>query len=151
MKHSIVEEVRAFNRFYTGIIGLLDQYILDSSFTLPEARVLYEVYHREGILAGEIIATLNMDKGYLSRMLDQFEQKRLITKARSAKDGRSVHISLTAKGKKEFEKLNQASRDQIKNILALLPEEECDRLLQHLSEVKKILSKVATGAELQPI
>ncbi|HWK04181.1 MAG TPA: MarR family winged helix-turn-helix transcriptional regulator [Puia sp.] len=141
MKPTVVEEIRAFNRFYTGIIGLLDQYLLKSEFTLPEARVLYEIYHHDAILAGEIIATLNMDKGYLSRMLDTFDQKRLISRNRSARDGRSVHISLTAKGKKEFEKLNQASRDQMKNMLALLPEEDGDKLLLHMAAIKQILSK----------
>src|SRR5882762_4905410 len=108
-----VDEIRSFNRFYTNIIGLLDRYILHSSYTLPEARILYEIYHREGILAGEIIAVMDIDKGYLSRMLLQFEKKKLVSKKRSVSDGRSTHLFLTAKGKNEFEALNNASHAQI--------------------------------------
>jgi len=77
MKQAIIDEIRAFNRWYTGIIGLLDRHLLNSSFSLPEARVLYELYHRDGIQAGEITALLGLDKGYLSSMLDQFVKKAL--------------------------------------------------------------------------
>jgi len=141
MKQGAVEGVRAFNRFYTGIIGVLDRYLLNSAFSLPEARVLFELYHREGILAGEIITLLGIDKGYLSRILDQLLRNKLIVRRRSARDRRSMPISLTAKGRKEFEALNLASDAQIANILVALPEGDVDRLLQHMDEIKKILSK----------
>jgi DNA-binding MarR family transcriptional regulator len=141
MKQETVEGVRAFNRFYTGIIGVLDRYILHSAFSLPEARVLFEIYHREGILAGEIIAVLDIDKGYLSRILDQFLRNKLIVRRRSARDGRSMPISLTVKGRNEFEALNRASDAQIKDILVALPEGDDIRLLLHMDEIKKILSK----------
>jgi DNA-binding MarR family transcriptional regulator len=141
MKQGAVEGVRAFNRFYTGIIGVLDRYILNSAFSLPEARVLFELYHQEGILAGGIITLLGIDKGYLSRILDQFLRNKLIVRRRSARDGRAMPISLTAKGQKEFEALNRASDAQIRDILIALPEGDVDRLLQHMDEIKKILSK----------
>lgn len=144
MEQMIVEEVRSFNRFYTRVIGLLDQYILNSEFTLPEARVLYELYHRQHSLAAEMAAALDMDKSYLSRMLDQFEQKKLIRKQRSTVDGRSVYIALTAKGEKAFEKLNEASHGQIKRILESLSAADCHQLLQQMSGMRKILSG-ATG------
>src|SRR5438445_432480 len=100
MEQKKVTAIRAFNRFYTNIIGLLDRHLLHSTFSLPEARVLYELYYREGLLAGDIVSALKMDKSYLSRMLDQFSRKKLITRSRSATDARAVLISLTAKGRK---------------------------------------------------
>jgi len=139
MKQTIIDEVRAFSRWYTGIIGLLDGHVLDSTFSLPEARVLYELYHQDGIQAGEIIALLGLDKGYLSRMLDQFGKKTLIVRKRSAEDGRVQHIHLTAKGRKEFEALNRASVAQVEGLLAPLQETDRVRLVHHMNEIKRII------------
>src|SRR6185503_12514815 len=121
MKQKVVDEVRAFSRFYTEVIGLLDRYILNSPFSLPEARIMYELYHRNGVQAGEITTLLGLDKGYLSRMLDQFTRKGLITRRRSAEDGRAQHIFLTPKGKEAFEQMNKASDGQVKEILRQVP------------------------------
>lgn len=141
MKEKYIMEIRAFNRFYTGIIGLLDKYILNSRYSLPEVRILYELYHQENLTASDIIASVNIDKGYLSRLLRHFEKKKMISKRRSSDDGRAAHLYLTNTGKKEFEVLNEASNKQIRNILEDLTEESCNRLVQHMQEIKKILSK----------
>lgn len=139
MKRTIIEEIRAFNRWYTGVIGLLDDVILESSFSLPEARILYELYHREGIQAGEITAMLGIDKGYLSRMLDQFTRQQLIVRKRSTEDGRVQHIFLTAKGRTAFEALNQASITQVEGMLAPLPAGNREKLVHHMNEIKRII------------
>ncbi len=139
MKQKTVDDVRAFNRWYTEVIGLLDRYILHSAFNLPEARILYELYHRNGIQAGELTTMLALDKGYLSRLLDAFTKKGLIVRRRSAEDGRVQHIFLTAKGRKAFEGLNEASDKQVKELLASLPEEDGERLVYHMNEIKKII------------
>jgi DNA-binding MarR family transcriptional regulator len=139
MHQKHIDEVRAFNRFYTDVIGLVDRYILNSSYTLPEVRILYELYHHENITASDIISFFTIDKGYLSRILFQFEKKKLISKKRSVEDGRSVYIFLTAKGKKEFEVLNQASHNQIRDLLGMLSPKDCDNLLEHMSAITKIL------------
>lgn len=140
MKQRVVDEVRAFSRFYTEVIGLLDRYVLNSAFSLPEARILYELYHRDGIQAGDISTFLGLDKGYLSRMLDHFSRKGLITRRRSAEDGRVQHIFLTTKGREAFEALNKASDRQVKEILQQVPDEECERLAHHMNEIKKIIT-----------
>jgi DNA-binding MarR family transcriptional regulator len=140
MKQRVVDEVRAFSRFYTAVIGLLDRHVLDSAFSLPEARIMYELYHRDGIQAGEIATLLGLDKGYLSRMLDQFARKGLITRKRSAEDGRAQHIYLTAKGREAFEALNKASDKQVKEMLQKVPDEDGDRLVHHMNEIKKIIT-----------
>lgn len=139
MKRTIIEEIRAFNRWYTGVIGLLDDVILESSFSLPEARILYELYHREGIQAGEITAMLGIDKGYLSRILDQFTRQQLIVRKRSTEDGRVQHIFLTAKGRTAFEALNQASITQVEGMLAPLPAGDREKLVHHMNEIKRII------------
>src|SRR5262245_32595860 len=105
MNASQVREIRAFNRFYTGVIGLLNQHVLESRYTLPEVRVLYEVYHHDQITAREITAQLAMDKGYLSRLIKTFERKKMVRRIWSEKDARHAHLSLTAAGRKEFERL----------------------------------------------
>ena len=145
MDQNPVDAIRAFNRFYTNIIGLLDRHLLHSTFSLPEARVLYELYHHEGLLAGDIVSTLKMDKSYLSRMLDQFSRKQLITRSRSATDARAVHIFLTAKGKKEAEALGRASNNQISGIIAGLQEKQTARLVHHMQEIQKILGALTVG------
>jgi len=80
-----IQSVRDFNRFYTNIIGLLDRHILDSTYSLPEARVLFELNQQESCTAREILGVIKMDKSYLSRMLAQFESNGLIRKKTSAK------------------------------------------------------------------
>src|ERR1700754_1686341 len=124
MQPKILADIRAFNRYYTSILGLLDRHLLNSAFSLPEARILYELSQREGVQASGIIESLGIDKGYLSRILDQFATQKLIIKKRSEADGRLMHIYLTEKGRKEFDKLNRASDDQLKQLLAGLREEE---------------------------
>ncbi len=144
MTQQHIDEIRSFNRFYTGIIGLLNGYILNSNYTLPEVRILYELYHQENSTASEIISSLKIDKGYLSRILLHFEKKKMISKIRSKQDKRSTIMSLTAKGQKEFESLNMASNNQIKKILERLSKEDCDKLLYHMSQIKKIFSESET-------
>jgi DNA-binding MarR family transcriptional regulator len=140
MEQKTVDAIRAFNRFYTNILGLLDRHLLHSPFSLPEARVLYELYHREGLLAGDIVSTLKMDKSYLSRMLDQFNRKKLITRRRSVTDARAVHVFLTTKGKKEAEALGRASNDQIAGILAGLSDKQVGQLVYHMQEIQGIMN-----------
>lgn len=134
-----IAAVRSFNRFYTGIIGLLDRYILHSHYTLPEARILYELYHRSQLQATDLINLLDIDKGYLSRQLLHFEKKKLLTRSRSAEDGRVMFISLTSKGRQEFEDLNAASEAQIRDLLTQLPEDQQDLLINHMNAITKIL------------
>jgi DNA-binding MarR family transcriptional regulator len=141
MKETHIKEIRAFNRFYTDIIGLLDEHVLDSSYSLPEVRVMYELYHQKIITASDIISIFHIDKSYLSRILRHFENKKLIIKKRSKEDGRSVYISLTVQGRKEFELLNETSSKQIKQLLKDLSAPDCELLIKNMNEIKNILLK----------
>jgi DNA-binding MarR family transcriptional regulator len=141
MKQSFTKDIRAFNRFYTNIIGLLDGHILNSNYSLPEVRIMFELYHNSGLTASDIIALLHIDKGYLSRILRRFEKAKLITKVTSSSDKRSTSIGLTAKGKKEFEVLDIASNKQVEEVFGSLNESECITLIQKFTEIQQILNR----------
>jgi DNA-binding MarR family transcriptional regulator len=83
-----------------------------------------------------------MDKGYLSRMLKKFEKKKMIKKVISADDKRIIYITLSNYGKSEFEKLNQASNNQVDSILSRLTDKECKELIEKMNSIKIILNKV---------
>ena len=96
---------RAFNRFYTRKLGVLDQQLLKSPYSLSEARVMYELAHRGELAAKEIGAELGLDPGYLSRIVQNFDEKGLIARKPLASDRRQVRLSHTAKGRQVFAKL----------------------------------------------
>src|SRR6202158_5277141 len=113
-----ISAVRAFNRFYTRKLGVLDQQLLKSPFSLSEARVLYELAHREDLAAKEIGIELGLDSGYLSRIIQNFDENGLITRKPLPADRRQYRLSLTAKGRQAFAKLNRSSHDEVAAMLA---------------------------------
>src|SRR5215470_19939998 len=94
-----IAAVRAFNRFYTRKLGVLDQHFGQSPFSLSEARVLYELAHADDLAAKEIGVELGLDPGYLSRIVQSFDEKGLITRTPLPADRRQYQLSLTAKGR----------------------------------------------------
>jgi DNA-binding MarR family transcriptional regulator len=141
MNSELVKQVRAFNRFYTNIIGLLDKHVLNSEYSLPEVRIMFELYHNSNLTASDIITLIDIDKGYLSRILKKFERSKLIYKAASETDRRTIFLQLSTKGRKEFEVLNKASDTQIESLLKNLSNEECQELTQRMSGIQKLLTK----------
>jgi DNA-binding MarR family transcriptional regulator len=141
MKKQTIEEVRAFNRIYTVFMGILNKSYLKSNFSLIEVRVMHAANNKDGIMPSEIVALLNIDKSYLSRIVASLEKRNIIIKTKSPKDGRSVRISITEFGQKEFEKLNQASNVQIEGLLSTLNERDCEQLIKSMSEIRMILEK----------
>src|SRR6188508_3317851 len=100
-----VQAVRAFNRFYTRKLGVLDQQLMKSPYSLSEARVLYELANREDLSAKEIGTELGLDAGYLSRIVQKFDEAGLITSKPLPSDRRQNRLSMTAKGRQAFAKL----------------------------------------------
>ena len=137
----LIDKIRSFNRFYTNVIGLLDQHFLDSPFSLTEGRVLYEIRHTEDCSAKKIREKISIDEGYLSRILDIFRKKGLITKAPSPEDGRLYIIKLTDKGRKEFASLNDHSDKLISKIIEKLSEEEREELVSMTEGIRHLLSR----------
>jgi DNA-binding MarR family transcriptional regulator/GNAT superfamily N-acetyltransferase len=134
-----IETLRRFNRFYTRHIGLLDEGLLQSPFSLTEARVIYELAQHEATTATELGQDLGLDAGYLSRILGRFQKGSLIVKRRSENDGRQVILSLTEVGKEAFAMLDARSRDQIEAMLAELSAEDQTRLASAMRTIEGLL------------
>jgi DNA-binding MarR family transcriptional regulator/N-acetylglutamate synthase-like GNAT family acetyltransferase len=134
-----VAGVRRFNRFYTRQIGVLQEHVLRSPFSLTEARVIYEVAHHEETTATELSQELSLDTGYLSRTLSSFQKRGLIRKTPSRTDGRQSVLSLTERGREAFAKLNAASRHEISAMLGALSAERQDRLLKAMHAIEALL------------
>jgi DNA-binding MarR family transcriptional regulator/GNAT superfamily N-acetyltransferase len=141
-----IAAVRRFNRFYTRHVGLLQEELLHSGFSLAEARLLYELANREPMTATALAAALNLDAGYLSRILRRFGELNLISKKRIPNDGRQSLISITARGRKAFAPLNKSSHDQVAAMLTRLSEREQSRLLAAMTTVEGLLQPSAPEA-----
>jgi DNA-binding MarR family transcriptional regulator len=137
----LITRIRSFNRFYTNIIGLLDQHFLDSPFSLTEGRVLYEICNTEDCSAKKIRTNIVIDEGYLSRVLDNFVKRSLIEKTPSPEDGRLRIIVPTEKGKQEFSNLNDNSNQLISRMIERLSAEERAELLNKMEGIRALLEK----------
>jgi DNA-binding MarR family transcriptional regulator len=136
-----INEIRSFNRFYTSIIGVLDKHILNSSYSLTEVRILFEIYNNPFSTARKITNFLQVDEGYISHAIKKLIKDGLIMKNKSESDGRTYFLSLTEKGKKQFSILNEESDSSIKELINPLSEEEINNLVLYFSAIKQILSK----------
>jgi DNA-binding MarR family transcriptional regulator/GNAT superfamily N-acetyltransferase len=133
-----IDAVRRFNRFYTLQIGALRKGFLDSPFSLPEARVLYEVAQRDNATASEIATALHLDQGYLSRLLRQFEKRGLVTRKTSAADARRSHLALTTRGKNAFSPLDTRSQRDAATLLKTLPDADQKQLVRAMATIETL-------------
>ena len=143
-----IAAVRRFNRIYTRKIGVLEQHLLESPFTLTEARVLFELAHRGGALAKEIGADPGLDAGYLSRIVQAFTEQGLITRKPVPADRRQFELALTAKGKQAFSRLERASHDEVSKMIAALPAGGGQRLVAAMTTIERLLDNPATRPEV---
>ena len=134
-----ISEIRAFNRFYTRQLGVLGQRLLESPFSLSEARVLYELAHRDSMAAKEIGAELDLDPGYLSRIVQKFDDDGLISRKPSPADGRRQQLSLTGKGRQAFAKLDRRSHDDVVRTLRPLSDVDQRRLTAAMATIETLL------------
>ncbi len=141
MEKSIINNIRAFNRYYTNLIGVLDQGYLETQYTLTEARILFEISQKGKIDTSGIIDALLIDKSYLSRVLKKFEKNNLITKSKSGKDARASQILLTEKGLAELRMLNILANKKLEGLLKDLHSTDIKQLAQHMNSIIKILNK----------
>lgn len=133
-----VNEIRAFNRFYTRKIGVLDG-MASRPFSLAEARVLYELAHREQPTATDIRKELGLDAGYLSRIIREFERQKLVARTQSKTDERQKFLSLTAKGQKVFAPLDERSNRDVAAMIEKLAPAERRRLLDAAQAIRTLL------------
>ena len=141
-----IEALREFNRFYTRRIGVLHEGLLDTKFSLTESRLLWELAHRGSTTAAVLARELELNPGYLSRLLGGLKQRRLVKTLRSKDDGRHLLLTLTATGHKAFAPLDERSRNAVGALLAALPEPQQQALLQALASVMQLLGDVPRAA-----
>jgi DNA-binding MarR family transcriptional regulator/GNAT superfamily N-acetyltransferase len=139
---------RSFNRFYTRLIGVLDEQLVQSGFSLAEARVLFELAARSDRAAGEIATELSLDPGYLSRILRKLEDAGLLDRSASPADARQAVLRLTRKGKSVFADLDHRSSEQAAGILDKLTPAERATLIRSMGEIESVLS--ATSERRRP-
>ncbi|WP_316977820.1 bifunctional helix-turn-helix transcriptional regulator/GNAT family N-acetyltransferase [Shumkonia mesophila] len=141
-----VAAVRRFNRFYTQRIGVLEEGLLNSAFSLTEARVLYELANRENPAAADLCRDLGFDAGYLSRILGRLVRRGLLTKSAGQTDGRRRRLALTEAGRAAFATLDGASRQQVAALLGGLSPAGRERLLAAMASVARLLGGQPAGA-----
>jgi DNA-binding MarR family transcriptional regulator/GNAT superfamily N-acetyltransferase len=135
-----VAAVRRFTRFYTRRIGVLHEGLLGSPFSLTEGRVVYELAQRDGLTATELGRELGLDAGYLSRILRGFEEKGMIARRASEKDGRQQLLSLTPTGREAFAAIDARSRDEVGAMLAGLAEDDQAKLVGAMGRIEALLA-----------
>lgn len=135
-----IEKIRAFNRFYTNIIGVVDRHLLGTPYSLTEARIMLEIYHQGHCSARSIKQMLNVDEGYLSRTIDKLVGKGLINKRRSREDGRVHELTLSARGRKAFLDLKQRMESVIGGLIHHLSDNEVNELVGHMHRIQQLLT-----------
>jgi DNA-binding MarR family transcriptional regulator/GNAT superfamily N-acetyltransferase len=138
-----VAAVRSFNRFWTEQIGLLNAGLLDTSYSLTEARVIFELAHAGPVDLADLRARLGLDSGYLSRIMNRFKADRLVEAAPSPSDGRRQVVSLTGRGRGIFEMLDSRSSSQIGALLERLGGPDQDRLVDAITTAQEILQRAS--------
>lgn len=138
--------MRRFNRFYTRRIGVLREGLADTRFNLAESRLLWELAHRDETTAAELARDLDLDAGYLSRLLRGLKDGKLIRGVRSKEDARHLHLSLTAAGKRAFAPLDRRSEAVVVDLLAPLADAEQRRLIESMAAIESLLDGERRGA-----
>jgi len=139
-----VATMRRFNRFYTRHIGVLQEGLLESTFSLTQSRVLYEIANRATTTATELASALDIDAGYLSRILSGLVRQKLVVRARAREDNRHYNLSLSAAGQRAFASLDTHSHAQASHTLDALPPNEQRRLIGSMQAIESILGRDST-------
>jgi DNA-binding MarR family transcriptional regulator len=141
MDKEIIYDIRQFNRFYTKVLGLFNNQILDTDYSLTEARILFEIRERTECIANNLVQELNIDRSYMSRILRKLEREALIKKKSSILDSRKNLLFLTKKGEKLLDKINIQSDEQINHLLNGLTESEINEIRISMMKIKEKLDK----------
>ncbi len=145
---TVVDDVRGFNRFYTRVLGLLRPDLAGSAFGLTEARVLFELAHREDVAVSDLRRDLDLDAGYLSRILSGFTASGFAAREKSAADGRRQVVRLTDEGRRAFDELDRLQAGAIDSLLAPLDDVQRTRLVGAMGQIRRMLSSDARPAGL---
>jgi DNA-binding MarR family transcriptional regulator/GNAT superfamily N-acetyltransferase len=148
----VVDDIRGFNRFYTRVLGLLRPDLAGSAFGLTEARVLFELAHRDDLAVADLRRDLDLDAGYLSRILSGFTASGLVAREKSAADGRRQVVRLTAEGRQAFDELDRLQAGAIDTLLAPLDDGQRNQLVGAMGQIRRMLGSETpwTGIVLRP-
>jgi DNA-binding MarR family transcriptional regulator/GNAT superfamily N-acetyltransferase len=146
-----VAAVREFNRFYTGAIGVLEEGLLHTPYTLTEARVIFELAQRDVTEVGDVRQALGIDAGYLSRILSRFQADWLVARERSEVDGRRQVVRLTEAGRAAYRLLDGRSAAQARALLARLTELDQRRLVEAMVEIRRAVAGAPRAVSLRPL
>jgi DNA-binding MarR family transcriptional regulator/GNAT superfamily N-acetyltransferase len=141
-------EIRRFSRFYTRQIGVLAEDLLDTPFSLAEARVIYEIAHAEPVTAAALRGMTGLDQGYLSRMLAGFERQGLVGKRAAPDDGRVRLLHLTEKGRTAFAALDSRAQTATLALLDAHGEEAQQKIVHHMQALQRLLSPAPETAAI---
>ncbi|KMY49815.1 MarR family winged helix-turn-helix transcriptional regulator [Peribacillus loiseleuriae] len=141
MDKEIIYDIRQFNRFYTKVLGLFNNQILDTDYSLTEARILFEISERTECIANNLVQELNIDRSYMSRILRKLEREDLIKKKSSTIDSRKNFLFLTKKGEELLGKINIQSDEQINQLFNGLSDSEINEIRISMMIIKEKLDK----------
>lgn len=137
-----VAAVRRFTRFYTRTVGVLQDGLLGSALSLTEGRIIYELGQGPAVAAG-LAEMLDLDAGYLSRILKAFDDQKLITRRPSEHDGRQSVVALTIKGRKLFHVIDQRSAEEVGALIGPMSERDRQRLVGAMAVIEGIVAPTA--------
>jgi DNA-binding MarR family transcriptional regulator/N-acetylglutamate synthase-like GNAT family acetyltransferase len=136
-----IEKIRKFNRFYANVLGKIDQKIYNQPFQLTEARVITEIYYKKGSTATEVRENLGIDRGYISRIIQRFEDENIIIKRQSTEDKRQYSLFLTEYGEKIYMDLVEKANRGVDKMIQNLPENDLIKLVASMEKIESIYSE----------
>ena len=134
-----IAAIRSFNRFYTRRIGVIEPRLLDSPWSLQEARLIYEIAHRRTCTATDLVRDLGLDAGYVSRTLQGLQRRQIVSRKPSKNDGRVTEVALTAKGNAAFAELDRRSRSDMAALLGNLDDGQRSAVVHAMTTIKQAL------------
>lgn len=143
-----VEKIRNFNRYYANVLGKIDQEIYNQPFSLTEARVITEINFRDGCTATEVGESLGIDRGYMSRIVQLFEDEKIVVKTRSTKDKRQYLLYLTDYGKKILNALVENANREVGNMIQALSKDDQSKVVTAMETIKSIFSQEHKTSEV---
>lgn len=149
-KDDVITEIRGFNRFYTNILGLLDQHIINSGYSLTEARIIFEIGKTDTCTANQLCSVLDIDRSYMSKIINKFEKQQLVNRTICSTDNRNIEIHMTDKGKAVLHELERNANRQIEELILKLNIAEWEELINGIRVVKKYFSKATKSIKIRP-
>ncbi|MFF2496792.1 MarR family winged helix-turn-helix transcriptional regulator [Peribacillus sp. NPDC058075] len=142
MNKDTIADIRQFNRFYTNILGVLDKHILDTGYSFTEARVILEIGLMEQCIASNLVGKLEIDRSYMSRIINKLRKDGLVMKENSTLDNRTSLIRLTPEGLTLFDQLNERSDEQLVRLFQELSQDEIKEIHASMMFIQKKLDSL---------